>query len=241
MNIKQFAAKLANSGTIKQLEKHLADYLEAFGFKYYAVTYYAGHIKSGHKIIYDHVSAPLQIWHQYYLEHAFADVDRTLQENHTRSLPLFWDVQQQLALAKNPREKMIRQESMQFGIDKGLSIPVHGPNSDFICWTLHQCRGETCLSDYEEKQFEWLSAAQLFYHYLSLLLDLQQTKNKTYHLSKREQQCLALTAKSWRIEQIAKELQITPRTVNFHLQNVNKKMGTHNKYLALMKYLENKH
>lgn len=239
MNINQFAAKLQSSGTIKQTEKILADYLSQFGFKYYAVTYYSGHIKSGRKLRYDFVSPALLVWHKYYLEQAFADSDRTLQENHTRVLPLFWDVQQQLLQAKNPREKLIREESINFGINKGLSIPVHGPNNDFLCWTLHQCQHEKSLVNYEEKQYEWMSAAQVYYHYLSALLDANNPETVTYHLSKREQQCLALTAKSWRVEQIAKELNITPRTVNFHLQNVNKKMGTHNKYYALMKYLEN--
>ena len=146
----------------------------------------------------------------------------------------------QLQQAKNSREKLLREESIQFGIDKGLSTPVHGPNNDFLTWTLHQRKGETCLANYETMQYEWLSAAQIFYHYLSLLLSMQKTQNPEYQLSKREQQCLQLTAKSWRIEQIAKELKITSRTVNFHLHNANKKMGTHSKYLTLIKYLQNK-
>lgn len=238
MKISQLEAKLAASVTIKHSEKILSEYLASFGFKHFAVTYYSGHIKSGSKLRYDFVSPALQIWHQYYLEQAFADSDRTLQENHTRTLPLYWDVQQQLIQAKNPRETLIREESIKFGIDKGLSLPIHGPNNNFLCWTLHQCQGERCLVDYEDRQYEWLSAAQIYYHYLSILLDSNQIETEGYRLSKREQQCLALTAKSWRIEQIAKELNITIRTVNFHLQNVNKKMGTHNKYYALMKYLE---
>ena len=42
----------------------------------------------------------------------------------------------------------------------------------------------------------------------------------------------SLTAKSWRVDEIAAELKISPRTVNFHIQNANKKLRVNNKYQA---------
>ena len=60
----------------------------------------------------------------------------------------------------------------------------------------------------------------------------------SYKLTRREEQCLKFTAKSWRVEQIAKELKISPRTVNFHIQNANKKLGSQNKYQAVYKFFE---
>lgn len=41
-------------------------------------------------------------------------------------------------------------------------------------------------------------------------------------LTKREQECLRLTAEGFRLEMIAQLLKISKRTVNFHLQNANK-------------------
>lgn len=237
MNIIQFNTKLSTATSLTQVEKALDAYLSTFGFKHYAVTYYSSQIKWTRKLTYDFVSQGLRLWHQYYLEQGFADVDRTLETNSAGSIPLFWNVHTQLSQAKHARERQIRTESIEFGIDQGLSIPVHGPNNDFLCWTLHQFRGETSLQHYETLQFEWLSAAHIYYHYLHLLL-AKQTAATALRLSKREQQCLNLTAKGWRLEQIAKELQITPRTVNFHLQNANKKLGVNNKYLAMIKYKE---
>jgi DNA-binding CsgD family transcriptional regulator len=115
---------------------------------------------------------------------------------------------------------------------------VHGPEQDFLTLTLHQFRGETCLEDYATKQFEWMIAAQIFYHYIRKILHFDKAPHSAYHLTPREEQCLALTAKSWRVEQIAKELNISMRTVNFHIQNANKKLGTNNKYQAVYKYFE---
>lgn len=236
MNISHFATQLMMAKTEQQARIALHDYLIYFGFCSYAFTYYAGHIKSGKKLRYHCVSEALRSWHLHYLEQRYGDVDRTLEEAYTTTLPLFWDVHEQLANAKNKREKRIRLESIEFGIDKGLSIPVYGPNQDFAILVLHQRRNETCLSHYKTNQFEWISATQIFYHYIKKILELDKISMKTYKLTRREEQCLALTAKSWRIDKIAKELKISQSTVNFHLQNANKKLGTNNKYETAYKY-----
>jgi LuxR family transcriptional activator of bioluminescence operon len=238
MNLCHFAACLEQVTDLQQAEIILNSYLSSFNFRYYAFTYYSGHIKSGQKLRYHYVSTALRPWHMHYLEQTYADVDRTLEESHLSTFPLLWDVGAQLAQAKNKREQRIRQESIEFGIDKGLSMPIHGPNHDFVTLTLHQCRGEACLSNYQEQQFIWLSAAYIFYHCVRKIIDAQKVSVTPYQLTKREEQCLALTAKSWRVEQIAKELKISARTVNFHIQNANKKLGANNKYQATYKYFE---
>lgn len=236
MKIDQFAMLFRQVSNVKQAESLLSAYLNSFEINSFALTYYAGHIKTGKKLHYHCVSPPLKEWHTYYLEQGFADVDTTLEEAYQMTLPLFWDVHEQLDIAKSKREAQIRMESIEFGIHKGLSLPVHGPHNDFISLTLHQRKGEHCLEKYEILQYEWLGAAQIYYHYIKKLLFLEVTP--THFLTKREEQCLLLTKKGWRVEQIAKELKISPRTVHFHLQNVNKKLGAHNKYYAAFQYFD---
>lgn len=236
MNLSHFANRLESATSTKQAEIILQEYLTQFGFRRFAFTYYSGHVKSGRKLRYDFVSEALRPWHLHYLEQKYADVDRTLEESHLFTLPLFWDVQEQLSSAKNNRELRIRKESIEFGIHQGLSIPIHGPQHDFVTLTLHQFRTENCLKNYGAHQFEWLAATQIFYHYIKKILGQKKLPLQQCNLTKREEQCLLLTAKSFRVEQIAKELKISPRTVNFHLQNANKKLGTHNKYQTIYKY-----
>lgn len=235
MKIHHFADRIAFALSEPQARAILNEYLRDWGIYSYAFTYYSGNVKTGRKLRYHCVSEPLKPWHLHYLEQGYADVDRTLEEVHTSQLPLFWDVQAQLNEAKNKREARIRLESIEFGIDKGLSIPIHGPNHDFISLTLHQRRGEFGLKNYAEHQYEWLSIAFIYYHFIKKLLMLEDTPFR-HKLTKREQQCIALTAKSWRVENIARELKISPRTVNFHIQNANKKLGANNKYHSVNLY-----
>ncbi len=238
MTLNNLVTQLNHARDPKAAEKAFENYLAALGIFHFAFTYYLKHTKTGSRLHYDYVSKALQPWHQYYLEQKYADVDRTLEEGHAQTLPLFWDVKIQLTQAKNKRERRIREESIEYGIDIGLSIPIHGPNGDFASLTLHQCQKEHGLRNYQENQFIWMIAAQLFYH---TIRRLTYTESSTkMNLTKREQQCLTLTAKSWRVEQIAKELKISPRTVNFHIQNANKKLGTNNKYQSAYLLLEKK-
>lgn len=238
MKIREFADKMRNAVQELQAVAILQEYLASFSITSFAFTYYSGHIKTGRKLQYHCVSPALRAWHLHYLEQGYADVDRTLEESHSMTLPLFWDVQTQLISAKNKREQRIREESIEFGIDKGLSLPVHGPHHDFVSLTLHQRKNETGLAQYEMHQYEWLSATQIFYHHIKKILSVPKTAFISFNLTSREKQCLALTAKAWRVEKIAKELSISERTVNFHLQNANKKIGTNNKYQAINKLME---
>ncbi len=240
MTINEFLKKLESISTIKQAESLLGEYLRGFGFSCFAVTLYVGHTKTGQKLRYDFAAPPLRIWHEYYLQQGYADVDRTLENVSSISLPHHWCVHAQLAAAKNIREARMREESLDYGIVKGISLPVHGMNQDILMLTLHQRKDENCLQDAERYQFEWLAAALVYYHHLKRLLDLNSRREHKAKLTKREEQCLLLTAQSCRVEQIAKELKISERTVNFHLQNANKKIGTNNKYQSINKYFNSK-
>lgn len=237
MHLFDLHTTLTTQSSIQDIVQVFERYLHHQHIKHYAFTFYTTHVKTGKKLQFHCASLSLKPWHHYYLEQGYADIDRTLEITHQSTLPIYWDVAQQLMHAKSPREKRIRQESIEFGVDKGLSIPVFGPNKDFASLTLHQFKKENCLSDYQTKQFEWMMAAQLFYAAIKKMLKPQKIEPH-FNLTRREQQCLQLTLKSWRVERIAKELNISERTVNFHLQNANKKMGTHNKYQSAHRYAE---
>lgn len=115
-----------------------------------------------------------------------------------------------------------------------MNISSHGFESDFLILVLHQRQNETGLQGWELKQYQWMAITQCYFHYLRKFL-LNGAMNSV-KLTRREQQCLILTAKGVRVDSIAITLGISQRTVNFHLQNANKKLGVTNKYLAIMRW-----
>jgi LuxR family transcriptional activator of bioluminescence operon len=238
MNISVFANQLKKTNTLKDAFRILQSYLKHYHIFAFSFTYYSMHVKTGMKLRHHDVSDPLRAWHMHYLEQGYADIDRTTQESQHIITPFLWDVKLQLPQAKNKREKRMRLDSISYGIDKGLSIPIYGPNNDFAILTLHQFIHEKGLEKYELHQFEWQNAALFYYEAIRRILNYS-TSDST-HLTKREKQCLTLTAQEYSIEEISKELKITPRTVHFHLQNVIKKLGTQNKYQAVIKHFYKK-
>ncbi|ARH01609.1 helix-turn-helix transcriptional regulator [Legionella micdadei] len=222
------------ASSLNGLNLMLVNYFVQHGIGSFAITYYSQHTKTGSKLIYEWASPDLRPWHQHYLDEHYADIDRTLEKSGQSLLPVFWDVHQQLKRAKNKREARIRQESIEFGIDKGLNIVLHGLEGDFLVLVLHQRINETGLLEWEQKQYQWIAITQCYFHYLrKFLLD---GAIKSVRLTRREQQCLMLTARGVRVDSISTTLGISQRTVNFHLQNANKKLGVNNKYLAIMRW-----
>ncbi|QBR83443.1 LuxR family transcriptional regulator [Legionella israelensis] len=227
--------KLLNeTHSLTRLNHVLKDYFATFNIHSFAFTYYVRHVKTGMKLKYDWVTEPLKPWHQYYLEQGYADVDRSLEYATQRALPFFWDVQQQLKVAKNAREKRMRQESIDYGIDEGLNLTLHTPDSGLAVLVLHQRQGESGLQQHQQKKLEWLGVMHCYCCQLHRFLN-QDRMSSDIQLTKREYECLRLTKEGLRLEAIAQLLNITPRTVNFHLQNANKKWGVNNKYHAILK------
>lgn len=81
-----------------------------------------------------------------------------------------------------------------------------------------------------------LNQIGLLYHYQvsKQLSFISQEKNT---LTPRQIECLILTAQNKESKEIAKLIKRSKRTVDFHLSNVNRKLGTKNKYQAVAKAL----
>lgn len=240
MLFSQFEKNLQATQSLTDFNVLLETYLEKFSIKTFAFTYYSYYPNSQNKVKYDFSSKNFARWHKHYIDECYEDIDSTLDVVYQTTLPTFWDLQQQLKAAKTPREKQMRLDSLKFGAEKGVSIPIHGPQEDFAILLLVQMKGEKCLEKWLEIQSELFAAAYYFYFYLQKKMVQEHFPNQSSSLSQRELQCLQLIAKQYSTEKIANQLGLTERTVNYHIQRLNKKLGVKNKYQALIKALQKK-
>jgi DNA-binding CsgD family transcriptional regulator len=238
MKLVSYQKALEKAVSTLQLNQILTDYLAGFGISTFSFTYYSYYPNSHNKIKYDYCSPNFSLWHQHYLAEGYEDIDSTLDIVYQTTLPVFWDLHEQLKAAKTTREKQMRLDSIAFGAEKGISIPIHGPQEDFANFLIVQMRGEKCLADWYEKQHAFFVAAYYYYFFLQRRLLLAQTSHRKKLLNKREIQCLILIAKQCSVETMAKKLHITERTVNYHIQRLNKKLGTQNKYQSVIKAMQ---
>ncbi|KTD34555.1 LuxR family transcriptional regulator [Legionella israelensis] len=236
--LEQFEHQLACAKSTKDCDEALSHYLELKGVKTFSFTYYAYHPNSANRLKYDMCSGNFKIWHQHYLEEQYHNIDSTLTFVYDNHLPIYWNLRQQLAQASNAAERQMREDSIAFGADSGLSIPIHGPHNNFAILLLVQMKNEQCHFQLPSVQYEFFVAAHHYYHYLQSHLLEETESQKFFNLTQREIQCLTLIARDYSVKQMAQHLELSERTVNFHIQKLNRKLGTKNKYQSLAKAIE---
>ena len=236
----QLEKQLKTARTLEVLNKILSDYLQQYQISLYAFTYYSYHPNSAHKIKYHFASKPYQPWHNHYLSEGYEDIDTTLNFTHQHTLPTYWELPEQLRTAKNQREKQMRLDSIAFGLEKGLCIPIHGPSEDFAVLLVAQKKGENCLAQWPMIQYELLIAGYLYYHYLQKHMAEALSDSQQHLLTQRELQILLLVSKQLSVSDIANKIHLTERTVNYHIQKINKKLGVRNKHQAVSKAIATK-
>ncbi len=238
MKFTEFHHSLRFAQSIEQLNLALRLFLESFGVKTFSFTYWAHYQNSNTRLQYDFSSENFKPWHRHYLEERYENIDSTMDDVCKTTLPTAWNLQEQLKNAKSDRERKMREDSIEFGAEKGLCIPLYGPGKDFAILLLVQMKGENCAKQWEQNEADIFTGAYYFQGYLQKYFLINQVSREDSPLKKRELQCLQLISKQFSVSQISKTLHITERTVNFHIQKLNKKLGAKNKYESLVKAFE---
>ncbi|CDZ76551.1 Transcriptional activator protein LuxR [Legionella massiliensis] len=236
----QFENDLVQANLLSECDEALNRYLSKKGISTYSFTYYAYHPNSSNKLQYDMCSANFKVWHQHYLEEQYNNIDSTLSFVYNNHLPIYWNLRQQLAQASTEAERKMREDSIAFGAESGLSIPIHGAHNNFAILLLVQMQHEQSNLQQQIIQYEFFVAAYLYFHYIQTHLLAEAPEKELFRLTQREIQCLLLIAKQYSVKQMAQHLELTERTINFHIQKLNKKLGTKNKYQSLAKALEHR-
>lgn len=234
----QLESKLKVARTPAEISTIVQDYLATHHITTFSFTYYSYYPNSLNKLKYDFATANYAPWHTHYQQEHYEEIDTTMDTVYHTNLPIYWDLTTQLQQAKSSKEKQMRLDSIAFGVEKGISIPIHGPAEDFAIFLIVQMRGENCLAEWQSLQYELFVVGYYYYSYLQPLLLKNNSTVVKHQLNAREMQCLKLLAKQYSVASIAKNLHITERTVNYHIQRLNKKLGTKNKHQSVTKALQ---
>lgn len=236
--LKEFEDALASAMSLRACNEALCQYLEKHVITTFSFTYYSYHPHSSNKLKYETCSSNFKTWHEHYLAEQYQDIDSTLRFVYENHVPIHWDLKKQLAQASNEKERKMREDGLAFGAESGLSIPIHGPLNNFAILLVVQMRDQDCNLLDPNHQYALFVAAQYYYHYIQQHLLDEVGIKESYRLTAREIQCLLLIARQYTVKDMAQALEINERTINFHIQKLNKKLGTRNKYQSLAKALE---
>ena len=175
-------------------------------------------------------------WRQHYLDKGYTFVDPTVNYARGHVVPTLWDslvTAPDNTVAEAKIGKIMFEEARDFGLAKGLSVPLHGLGCSFgmMSYAARDPRHPIVESTV---QAEAMLLATYVHQTASALLFGPRLRD-TKPLSARERECLKWAAEGKSSWDIAHLLNITERTVVFHLHNACEKLGVATRQQAVAK------
>ncbi len=170
------------------------------------------------------ISSYPKSWTGRYLDSNYQDIDPVVRRAR-RAHDLFrWG-----GSAKTPQgtreQKRLFDEAATFGIRSGLTVPIRGGFGQVAAFSLATDEEAASTEKLVRESGDILQLIGLYFHaHLNARRDLRVSAAATEAvLTQRELQCLTWCSRGKTVADIAVLVDITPRTVAFHLENARRK------------------
>ncbi len=233
-----FLAPLLLAGQSDQaLTSTMLSIIRSFGFESFLYVMTTAPHMDVDSQIYFWTNQPSE-WIEIYDQRSYIEIDPRPALSEHRVTPLVWDIS---TIPDKPEYKRFLKAAARFGICSGVVIPVpdsdlgraglnlHSPNPRFDSRRKAEIRD--AMGDLI------LLAVHLHQMFMRTIVNVPPA-HKGAPLSRREIQCLTLAAQGIKGPDIARRLQISERTIQFHFSNVNSKLGTANRAEAIAHALQ---
>lgn len=172
-------------------------------------------------------------WQKHYAQNDYVDIDPVVKAGVGGILPVDWATLDR----KHPTVKKFFGEAQEFRIGgQGLSIPVRGRHGEFALFSV---TSEMADAEWAKVKERYMRDFMLFaYNFHTFALNAEHIEaGEEYRdkLSFREVECLrwvAMGKSAWDTGQI---MNVSERTVKFHLENARSKLGAMNTTHAVSK------
>lgn len=232
--VKAFIEKLAAITTLESADELFTQTLGELGCEYFTYTYYNSDFHSTRLIKHELSSQFLKDWHVHFAEAGYESIDTVGKKVKNGLVPIAWNLEDELNKATK-EQKILFSEALDYGLYNGISFPIFEPNGAMAIIVIHQLkRGKTIGFNLQMAIYQ----VSIHYHQRIAQLLKNQQPMPACKLTKRQQQCLVLTARNKSAKEIAKILNVSLRTVAFHIETANAKLGARNKYQSVAKALQ---
>jgi LuxR family transcriptional regulator, activator of conjugal transfer of Ti plasmids len=160
-------------------------------------------------------------WVSRYLREGYYRIDPVVTQASRCATPLHWDCQAPLPAASD-EERRLFGEAEEFGVERGLSFPIHDGHRSPALLSFAYPRTQGPLSDNIEKH---LHLAALYFH-VHARPKLETTTSPRFpRLSRIEATCLQWIARGKRSAEIAEILDLSQHAVLWHLRSAKRKLA----------------
>ncbi len=194
---------------------------ERLGFRCFA---YLGLAEHGHTLI----STYPKDWTAHYLDERYDLIDPVIGRARSDRDLFRWSGAQ-MAKGRGSQVKRFFGEAAEFGIEKGVTIPIPAGFDRFAAFTLAADKHGPDLHDKVAKAKDILHLMGMYFHaHAEAALKPPVSLAPSSPLSQREAECLAWTSRGRTMDQIGQIVGVKTRTIAFHLDSARAKLGAEN-------------
>jgi LuxR family transcriptional regulator, quorum-sensing system regulator LasR len=175
-------------------------------------------------------------WQQHYHACGYEKIDPVVERARCSVVPFFWE---EIARDTSARRGFF-EDARRFGIQWGLTCPLAGPlNSTGLLSLMRHSPAEQERHGRRALVSKAMAFAAYLHEATRTMLsgsDERRVANESL-LTRRERECLALSASGYTTSEIAESLSIKPRTVAFHIDRSVVKLGVRSRRAAVTRAL----
>ncbi len=134
-----------------------------------------------------------------------------------------------MAKGRGDQVKRLFGEAAQFGIERGVTIPIPAGFDRLALLTFASGKHDPDLDETAAKARDILQLMGMYFHaHVEAALKLSVSLGPSSPLSQREVECLAWSSRGRTMDQIGQILSVKTRTVAFHLDSSRAKLDAEN-------------
>ena len=233
MNIDQFYTALNDFSTAKSIEDITAlcrVHCERLGFDAFVYALrIPTHFSNSRLVL---LKGYPDQWLEHYFNHAYYEIDPTIAYCADHVTPVQWH---DLPKALSARGMQMMNEAGEFGLKAGISMPMHSPHGEMgvLSFALDRPLNTSRAITQHAMPYIQILAGHI-HESVRRVLNMDNVNSETT-LTIREQECLKWAADGKTSWEISRLLNLSERTINFHLNNSMRKLDASNRQHALIK------
>ncbi len=217
---------LATAGTLEEITDRVRTYVGQLGFEFFIYVLRLPTRFAEARVIM--INGYPETWLERYWEASHYTHDPVIAHCSQRLVPVIWH-----ELPSEGLSRQVMNEATEFGLRYGLSMPIHGPNGDLGILSLAVDRKLAVAQEISRRALPYVQILAGHIHEAVRRVTIKVGETAPILLTEREQDCMRWVADgktSWEISQV---LNMSERTVNFHINNVMIKLDVRNRQHAI--------
>ncbi|MDH5301433.1 MAG: LuxR family transcriptional regulator [Gammaproteobacteria bacterium] len=230
MPVQSLVESLARSRSLRDVHDACTRACESWGFSHFHYSGYVRGVLNKSRFVF--VSDYPQDWWDHYNDNDFYFSDPLVHYSACHVTPVLWEQFFKWDETRFGGKREVLIAAKEFGLQHGVTAPVHSPHGNRGSLSMIASdAGPLSLGDERVAKIQLLAAC--VHEAVGRLTQREENDNLLESISGREQECLLWAAEGKTTWETAQILNISERTVLFHMQNAMKKLGAANKSHAV--------